>query len=233
MRYPLPLTLLLLGLMGAAAAAPPAPFIAVYELSQGIFSFGTMERRLELSADGAYRFSSHMRTAGLVALLQADTVEETSSGHLLGTRFVPDSYEYRNSRGARHYALRFDHAAARVLRSDQPDGWSAPMPAALLDKLAYQVQMMLDLAAQPTSLTYNIADQNKLKEYLFDNRGPEDIATDAGHYSTVKFERDSAGSERRTTVWCAGALAWLPVKVEYREKDGSVTTALLRSVRTP
>ena len=49
----------------------------------------------------------------------------------------------------------------------------------------------------------------------------------------LRLERGAEGAERRTVVWCARKLDWLPVKVEYREKDGSVTTALLRSFTQP
>lgn len=106
------------------------------------------------------------------------------------------------------------------------------MPDVLLDKLVYQMQMMLDLGAQPASLRYNIADKNKLKDYLFDNRGREQVETDLGRYQAIRLERGASGADRRTVVWCAEELDWLPVKVEYREKDGSVTTALLRSFNT-
>jgi len=225
--------MLLLALSVAASAKDtPTPFVAVYALSQGSLSFGTMERRFELLDDGAYRFRSRMKTTGVLALVRSDKITESSSGQLRNGRFVPDNYSYHNSHGDKHFALRFDYPNVRVLRSDQAKGWSATMPEALLDKLVYQMQMMLDLASQPATLRYNIADKNKLKDYLFDNRGREEVETDLGRYQAVRLERGASGTDRRTVVWCTEELDWLPVKVEYREKDGSVTTALLRSFRT-
>ncbi|MBK6658462.1 MAG: DUF3108 domain-containing protein [Proteobacteria bacterium] len=225
------LLLLLVFATNAVAGDGPAPFVAVYALSQGSLSFGTMERRYELKADGAYRFLSRMKTSGVLSLVRSDKITESSNGRLRDGHFVPDTYSYHNSRGDKHFALRFDHANGQVQRSDQARGWSAAMPAAALDKLVYQMQMMLDLPAQPATLRYSIADKNKLKDYLFDNRGREQVATDAGRYQAVRLERGARDAERRTVVWCAEELDWLPVKVEYREKDGSVTTALLRSFK--
>lgn len=222
--------LLLLALVGSARADDgPAPFVAVYALSQGSVSFGSMERRYELNADGGYRFVSRMKTTGVLSLVRSDKITESSSGALRDRHFVPDTYSYHNSRGDKHFALRFDHARGEVRRSDQEHGWRSAAPPAVLDKLVYQMQMMLDLAAQPAALRYDIADKNKLKEYLFDNHGREEVATNVGSYQTVRLERGARDADRRTVVWCAQALNWLPVKVEYREKDGSVTTALLRS----
>ena len=226
--------LLLLALaVDASATEVPAPFVAVYALTQGSLSLGSMERRFERTADGGYRFWSRMQTSGLLALVRSDTIIESSSGHVRDGRFVPDSYAYSNSHRDKHYALRFDYASGTVSRSDEPQGWRAAMPAAVLDKLVYQMQMMVDLATQSPPLRYAVADKNKLKDYVFDHGGREDIATEAGRYSAVRLERGAADADRHTTVWCAAELNWLPVKVAYHEKDGSVTTALLRSLRAP
>ncbi len=233
MRYLAGIMLLVAVIFGAIANDAPGPFVAIYALSQGSVSFGTMERRFELNADGAYRFVSRMNTSGVVALIRSDKITESSSGQLRDGHFEPDNYSYHNSHGDKHHALRFDYHTHMVTRSDQVDGWRAAMPNAVLDKLVYQMQMMLDLATQPSNLHYTIADKNKLKDYLFDNRGREDVETDAGRYSTIRLERGASDNDRRSVVWCAEALHWLPVKVEYRDKDGSVTTALLRSLRKP
>lgn len=233
MRYLAGMMLLLALAAGASASDGPTPFVAVYKLSQGSLAFGTMERRFELKANGAYRFWSRMKTSGVLALVRSDKITESSTGQWQDGRFVPATYSYHNSRGDKHFALRFDYPKGQVLRSDQANGWSAAMPAALLDKLVYQMQMMVDLAAEPASLRYDIADKNKLKDYLFDHRGREEIETDVGRYQAVRLERGASDTLRRTVVWCAEELHWLPIKVEYREKDGSVTTALLHSFSTP
>ena len=83
------------------------------------------------------------------------------------------------------------------------------------------------------SLRYAIADKNKLKDYEFKNGGTEEVVTAAGTYRAVKLSRGTTADDRQTTVWCAAGLGWLPVKVEYREKNGDITTALLRTLRKP
>lgn len=214
----------------AIANEDPAPFVAVYALSQGSVSFGSMERRFELSTDGTYRFVSRMKTSGVIALIRSDKITESSSGTLRNGHFSPASYSYHNSHGDKHHALRFDYDSHTVMRSDQADGWRTAMTGPVLDKLVYQMQMMIDLRAEPNNLSYTIADKNKLKSYQFDNQGREEIETDIGNFSAVRLARGASDNDRRTVVWCAETLNWMPVKVEYREKDGSITTALLRSV---
>lgn len=231
-------TLLTLGLTVALAHAAlaldaPTPFTAVYALSQGAISFGTMERKFEVDADGAYRYTSRMEASGVFSLVRSDSIVEASSGVLQDGEFRPEHYDYRNSRGNKHYTLRFDYPQARVLRSDQPKGWQAAMPPGLKDKLVYQLQMMVDLAAAPEALRYAVADKNKLKDYRFAVRGEEKVKTGKGRYRALRLEKGDGPGERRTVVWCARELGWLPVKVEYHEKDGGVTTAVLRAFEQP
>ena len=230
MRSLIVTSLLLLVAINTVANEDPAPFVAVYTLSQGSISFGTMERRFELKGDGTYRFVSRMKTSGVIALVRSDKITESSSGKLVNGHFQPTSYSYHNSRGDKHHGLRFDYDKHVVMRSDQADGWRTDMAGPVLDKLVYQMQMMIDLRTEQSALSYTIADKNKLKHYQFDNRGREEIETAVGTYSTLRLERGASDTDRRTVVWCAETLNWMPVKVEYREKDGSVTTALLRSI---
>ena len=222
--------LLLATTVAQAEAQRPTPYDAVYDISKGVFRLGTMARRLDIGVGGEYVFESTMETRGLVALFSKDRVVETSRGKLDGLQFIPERYEYIRTGGERDYSLYFDYESGIVRRDDRASAWSADMPVNLLDKLVYQAQLMLDLVDAPTSLNYNIADKSKLKTYVIENLGDEQVDTRAGRFATIKLERSKADSKRRTTVWCARDLGWLPVKVEYVDKKGGLTTALLRSV---
>jgi hypothetical protein len=222
---------LLFALASAAAARMPAPFVAEYDLTRGVLAVGTLTSTLELDDTAGYRYESRMETGGLVALFHHERVVETSRGQVRDLRFQPEHYEYASVRGKRDHALRFDRDAGIVSRADEGSDWSAPLADGLLDKVAWQLQIMIDMDAAPAALDYDIADRDEIKHYHIRNLGAEDLSTPAGGFSTVKLERANPGSTRRTTVWVAAALDWLPVKVEYRDKDGAVTTAVLREVQ--
>jgi hypothetical protein len=219
------LSLLLLGWQAPATAVEP--FEAEYALSRGVLTLGRMTRRLDIDAEQHYVLVSRMEATGLVSVFSADAVTEESRGRIVDERFLPTTYRYDKKGTKRDYALRFDYARQQVARSDDGD-WQAEMPRGLLDKLSYQAQLMFDLAGAPQSLDYPIADKGKLKQYLITNTGSERVETPLGRFETVRLERVDGGSARRTRVWCAQALGWLPVKVEHRDKHGDVTVALLR-----
>jgi hypothetical protein len=205
------LSLLLLGWQAPATAVEP--FEAEYALSRGVLTLGRMTRRLDIDAEQHYVLVSRMEATGLVSVFSADAVTEESRGRIVDERFLPTTYRYDKKGTKRDYALRFDYARQQVARSDDGD-WQAEMPRGLLDKLSYQAQL--------------IADKGKLKQYLITNTGSERVETPLGRFETVRLERVDGGSARRTRVWCAQALGWLPVKVEHRDKHGDVTVALLR-----
>lgn len=223
--------------IAALLAACPLPALAIssfeaeYDISRGVVTVGLMSRRLTIDDDRRYLYESHMAPSGIAALFTRDAVIETSSGRLEGARFVPEHYSYDKGRAKKNFTLSFDYRSNTVHLGGQPRSWSASMPAQVLDKLVYQVQLMLDLPADPTTLEYAIADKGKLKSYRITNHGRETTHTGVGELTTVKLQRDDTDSVRRTTVWCAEELDWMPVKVEYRDKDGSVTVAVLASLQ--
>lgn len=235
---PLPRLLIPLVALLLACAVPcvhatgPSSYEAVYDLSRGVLKVGTMTRRMEVGTAGDYVFESRMETKGLAALFSGVRVVETSQGRIDAATFVPERYEYARNDGKRDYRLHFDYETGTVRRADARSDWSARIPAPTYDKLVYQAQLMLDLPAGPEVINYDIADKSKLKTYEIRNLGVETVETDSGRFEAVKLERASNDSKRRTRVWCAAALGWLPVKVEHRDKKGNTTTAVLRSLRS-
>ncbi|MGE0485760.1 MAG: DUF3108 domain-containing protein [Gammaproteobacteria bacterium] len=214
-----------IGWTGPVAAVEP--FEAEYALSRGVLTLGRMTRRLDIDADDQYVLVSRMETTGLVSVFSANAVVEESRGRIVDQRLLPTAYRYDKKGTKRDYALHFDYARQLVARSDSGD-WQADMPPGLLDKLSYQVQLMFDLDSVPRALDYPIADKGKLKQYLITNTGSEWVETPLGRFEAVRLERSDDNSARRTRVWCAQQLGWLPVKVEHRDKHGDVTVALLR-----
>ncbi|MEQ8234480.1 MAG: DUF3108 domain-containing protein [Gammaproteobacteria bacterium] len=231
MHHPVLRTLVAAVLLTVALPLPALEsFRADYDISRGALTLGRMSRELVIdAAQGRYRFASTMETKGLVALFADARVVETSAGRFGPAGFAPESYTYDKKGKKKDYALEFDYAR-NLVRRDDDAGWESSMPARLLDKLSYQAQLMVDLDARPARLRYDIADKNRLKEYLIENLGAERVETRLGEFDTVRLMRADDDSQRRTIVWCAPELGWMAVKVEHRDKKGDVTTAVLRSL---
>jgi hypothetical protein len=232
------ITLILLLAAGGAAADPGLPplFEAEYSLRSTGIEVAVIKRSLMRQVDGSYIYSSESRPAGLAAVVRDDLIQELSHWTFNGQTFMPLDYEYQHtgSRKQRSVQLDFDWAEEIIRIRVNDTRWQMPLAPPILDKLLYQLAIMRDLergAAGPIS--YRIADGGKIKTYDFEQLGRETVQTPYGEFETVKISRRKRGDDeqRQTTLWCAAALNYLPVKVENVEPDGQVTTALLLAYR--
>jgi hypothetical protein len=223
LRTRLTLTCLLLAacLCGAVRAAPLPDFTATYELRIGSLRIGTSTVSLENRPDSGYRYESSSTPSPLVSWLLRDKLHETSSGTLAGNGVRPDTYHYNRSGGKteRVKELVFDWQSMRVSNDVEGNRWEMDIPAGTLDNLASQLGMMLALDQGKTDITFNIADDKKLKEYRFQVVGKETLELPAGTFETVKILRLRENKNRETIVWCAPALNYLTVRIWQREKD--------------
>lgn len=208
----------------------PQPFVAVYKVEASGVKVGRMTRTLEFDADGSYRFTAVVESEGLVALLKPTRIAEESSGrwqdaYPLPLRYVHDK---RSGKKRKETRLEFDWAAGRSRGTVNGIAIEAVLEQGAIDKLSYQLALMRDLAAGVSDLQYRVADVGGAKSYRLERRADERVRVAGVDYDTVPvaYERDDG---RRTVLWCAPTLGYLPVRIEYTEKDGQVTTAELSS----
>jgi len=215
------LSLLMLCLIGPLSAEqlPIPSFEAKYKVHRGSLTIGEAQRRLYQQGD-VWVFENSSRTTGLAALFVKDTVTERSHAHYQNGRMLPQSYLYQREGGKREreVKLRFDWPQQRVVNSINDDPWVMDIPTGTLDKFLYQLQMMIDLEKQQP-LNYQVADGGKLKQYQIEIIGSELLTTPFGEFETVILKRRN--DKRQTTMWCAKALHFLPLKITQIEKDGA------------
>jgi hypothetical protein len=142
----------------------------------------------------------------------------------------PEQYTFFNSGGKkkRNVQLDFDWQNNQVINTINGEPWSMALENGTQDKLLYQLRIMQDLPTTGTSLRYPVADGGKLKYYEIDIIGKERIRTKLGVFDAFRL-RHTKGS-RKTTMWCAEQLGYLPVRIEQQKNDDSPVVATLTSV---
>ncbi|MGE0372432.1 MAG: DUF3108 domain-containing protein [Gammaproteobacteria bacterium] len=231
-------TRLLLTLLLCLVLPPPAPaadlpvrtFTARYDFTANRLLVARMERSLRAEGDGRYVFESKSEAAGMLSVLFSDNIGESSLWDLADGRLRPLKYQYHHTgrkQAERHAVLDFDWKKGVVTNRINNDPWTMKVPTGALDKLLYQYALMRDLQAGRKTLSYDIADGGELKTYVFARMGSESIATPLGRLQAEKLQR--IHGSRRTVIWCAAALDYLPVRIE-QHKDGKVLTMELREV---
>lgn len=209
------------------AAAPPTAFEARYEVTAKGMHVATLTRVLRVQSDGRYEFTSELQSAGMLALVKPVNERETSRGRWVGTGLLPEHYEYSKRSGKKHRSARltFDWASSRMSGQDGDRGWQAVLQPETTDKLTLQLLLMRDLAGDG-GLEYRVADGEKVRLQTWQRLGREQIRSGGRSFDTIKVEYQGR-SNRRTRLWCAAELGYLPVRIEYQEKGGDVTSALL------
>jgi len=232
--YRLAISLLFL-LSSASLFAQAIPdFAANYSIQLNGIQAGELKRSLVTNTDGSRLFKSETKAKGIFALFKPEVIVETSlwSGHEHAIK--PQQYRYIRTGGKKdkHVTLDFDWTAKQLSIDDKKHPWSLTLEADTLDKLVYQLALMSDLADQKDSFNYRIADGGKIKQYLITKISREIITTPLGKIEAIKLTRErNRPKDRKTTLWCAPSLNYLPVMLEHIEKDGTLFTATLRRLK--
>ena len=224
---PLSRGLLAVALIAASTAEPvafPDRFQARYTLHAGGFKVGTTNVSLTPVSDGRYEYVTVSRATGVAALLGFEEVRERSvwlRGES-GIRSLRYSYD-RRGRKERRVEVVFDWTTGRVTNTVDGETWRMVVPERTLDKQNHLLALMLDLASGKRRMSYRVADGGKLKTYTFRCLGEQSVETEIGEFDTVMMERIRARAKRKTVLWLAPSLSFLPVKIEHHEGDSLIT----------
>jgi len=226
------LSFILLVILSSGLIAHEIPdFSANYSVKLNGLPAGELKRSLSTNNDGTRTFKSSTQAKGIFAFFKPDLVEETSIWQKNDQFIRPLSYLYQRTGGKKdkYLSLTFDWHTQRVHIDDKKHPWRLVLEKNTLDKLVYQLALMLDLSDKKTNIKYRIADGGKLKTYKIAILGEEVVSTPLGKIATIKLTRlRDRPKGRETTLWCAPTLNYLPVKLEHIEKGGTVFTASLR-----
>jgi len=225
--FPLALLAMALSVSGAKAGALPAAFVARYSVHHGFFPVGYAKLSYRESPPGRYEVSSVVKASGLAARFVHSSVTETSRGSVAGGDYRPSRYEYhRNGSDARDAVVRFDWGSNRLISDVGGQAWSHHLAAGTLDRMAMQLELMSALRTGLSAVTYRIADGGPPRTYRWRVQGVETIEVPAGRFRVTKVAGTAPG-RRDTTLWCAPALDYLPVRIQQRDaSDGTATMTL-------
>ena len=225
----------LLTLVCCFAGARPAPDLASFEASYKItrsgIVLGEIQVRFQLEPDGRYRHESITEVTGIVSWFHGDRVQESSRGYLDQTGIHPAYYRFLRSGGKyeKLAEIHFDWEAGRVENVVDGQPWKMAIPEGTLDKLVVQIATMRRLQENLRDQHFKVADGGWLKDYRIRIRERTTLEVPAGRFETVKVEKDPGDNRRRTYLWLAPALGYLPVQIMRIETDGAVYYSELES----
>ena len=202
----------------------PERFEATFELEARGATIARTRWSLSPGTGGGYVYESRTEPVGVFSLIDNGAIVERSEWSYAGEWLRPSGYHYvRTGRREREVSIAFDWEED-VARHKSPAGpWRLPVPPGVMDKLGYLLALMRDLSRGERSVEYTIADGGKLKRYVLTSIGEERVETALGTFDTVVIRRERENDRRETTLWCANALHFLPVKIVHVQRDGTLS----------
>lgn len=232
-RVLLLLWFLLCSFTGNAPASPELPsFEASYRIERSIFDIGRIQLRFHTSPSSHYVYESITEVAGFIAWFRDDRVVEISRGFMDVNGIHPDYYHFERSggKGDKQTEVSFDWISGQVKNTVNGRSWKMTVPPGTLDKLVVQIAMMHNLQKTEQDQQFSVADGGKLKDFRIRIQGRETLVLPAGRFATLKVEKTPEYGNRRTYLWLAPALGYLPVQVMRIEADGARYTSVLERV---
>ena len=210
----------------------PPVFKAIYKLYTSGLEIGETQRVISKTSDNEYNYRSESRTTGFASLFFKDHIIENSRWKFKDNKFLPIDYSYVRYRGEkdREVSIRFDWDNQLLLNQVNEKKYELPLTEGMLDQLSYQYALMYDLHNGQVPEKYSVADGRKIKIYLFEKVGEENVTTPLGDLETVKVFRTRKNDTGKLVLWCAPKYGYLPVKIEKTQDDGRLINAIIQDV---
>jgi len=205
----------------ASTQAELRPFAASYAVKYKGINAGTTRLDLKRDSQGVYTYESRANARGLFRLAFSDEITQTSWFVIVDDRVVPVRYlaDDGSEDTERDIQLEFDWDAHRARGVAEDRKVDVTLPEGAQDAMSIQAAHLLDLARGGKSMSYDMVDKDRIKEYDYRLEGTQRIKTAIGELDTVIYRVERQGSRRVTRTWHAPSLGYLPVKGE-RLRDG-------------
>ncbi|MEO1580766.1 MAG: DUF3108 domain-containing protein [Pseudomonadota bacterium] len=229
----------LLAMNGYAEAPTLTPHQAEYKVSiSGVG--GRLNTALDVDEQGHYTAIHAIKPTGIARLIAGGgRIREQSEFSIDETFVVVNEYHSVDqiSREKGETRITFDHDTkmlkGRIALEDQPPvEVDAEFVAPLFDRVSVQYQLMLDLKTESErDDRYAIFDPDGQKILEITNIGQRNVKVGRKRYDVVGVRHQSPGSSRKTELWLAPELDYLPVLIEQYRKEKLRLRATLREYR--
>ena len=211
-----------------AAAQPPQKVQIDFEVTSGSMRLG--EGRDVLEHDGKkYSVVSETKTVGVAALLYKLNVRRESSGLLSAGGLRPLRFEEVNSRKPRR-AVDFDWSAGQVKLTDGDKIETEALSANTFDPASLPYAFAFAQSNQESMKVF-VADGKRMTDYEYRIIGKEMLKTPLGDMETLHFQKVREPDDKRgLEFWLSVDRHFLPIKIRYVEKNGTVVDSTVTGI---
>lgn len=137
---------------------------------------------------------------------------------------VPAKYDYELSGMMikdRLQRVSFDWPEKKAFGKERKSDWRIDIPDLALDRLGYQLQLLVDVQLEKKEMQYRIVHKGKVRPSTFQVMREESIDTVFGMVNSVVVEKvRDASSKRLTHLWFSKQHPFLLLRMKQVEEDG-------------
>lgn len=221
--------IVLMFLAGPAwAVQPPQRVQLDFAVTSGTMNLGVGRDVLE--HDGKqYSVISETKTVGLAAFLYKMNIRRESRGLITQSGLRPLHFEEDRTRKPNR-AVDFDWDAKLIKLTDGVNVQTLALPDNTFDQTSFAYVF----AFRPPSneiLPVYLTDGRKLSDYKYQIIGREKLKTTLGELETVHFQKvQEADDKRGFEVWLSVQHHYLPVRIRFIEKNGTVLDSTVTAI---
>ena len=195
------------------------PHTAEYKVKVSVVS-GKLTTELTETPNG-YAANHEIRPTGLSRAISRGTLSEQSEFAVVPEGVRPETYLSQDtiSREKTDAFIHFDWEAGEARGTVNGEDVSFVMSAIAHDRVSIQYQLMHDLITNRSSSDYTMFEIDRLRPVTVSNIGSRTVKVPAGEFEVIGIQHQAEGSKRRTTLWVAEALDYLPIVIEQHRLD--------------
>ena len=207
-------------LASGGALAIPTEITAEYQVTNSGVKIGRVNETFVRKGDD-YSIQSVTRSEGPLKLIFDDQVTMESTGKVVGTGLRPLRFEQKRAKDSRRDVdATFDWERGVMRSTFRGESSEVPLPSDTQDRLSLMYQFMRARAVEG-AMKVPMSNGRKVELYTYRLVGEERIATPAGEFDTLHFERvTTKPTESRAEVWLAKDRFNFPVRVVFDDPKG-------------
>ena len=226
------LALFLFACVPALAAAIPARISAEYELVNNGLVIGRVQESFVRTGDN-YEITSNSSSEGILKALYDEHISLKSNGKIGEEGLRPLQFDERRTRDPkRDVSATFDWERGSMTSRYRGETTRHALPPGTQDRISMMYQFMY-VKPQKGNMTLAMSNGRKVERYTYRMVDEVRVATPAGEYDAIHFERvTTEPNDRHVEVWLAKSQQFLPVRVVFDDPRGFRVEQRLVALRT-
>ena len=206
--------------LSTAAAALPSRIAAEYQLTNRGLTIGRVTESYVRKGD-TYEIHSVSRSEGVLKIFYDEQITLQSSGRVDEEGLKPLRFDERRTREPkRDVNATFDWERGVMRSRFRGEVSEHPLPPATQDRISMMYQFM-HAKARPGTVELAMSNGRKVERYMYRFVDEARIATPAGEFDTLHFERVTSGpNDRHVEIWLAKEHHNFPVRIVFDDPRG-------------